>query len=148
MKFHTTLFQQGNNTGIEVPPDVLEALGAGKKPAVNVTLNGSYGYRSSVASMGGKYLIPFSSDHRKKSGIAGGDEIDVDLEVDTAPREVVVPDDFQAALDAEPEARKFWDTLSFSNRLRHVLSVEGAKSADTRQRRIAKSVSTLREGQV
>ena len=71
MKFSTTMLQMGNNTGIEVPADVIEVLGAGKKPAVVVDVNG-YQYRSTVAVMGGKYLLPFSAERRKESGIAGG----------------------------------------------------------------------------
>ena len=104
MRFETTMLLTGNNTGIEVPPDVIEALGAGRKPAVTVTVNG-YEYRSTVAVMGGRHLIPFSSDKRAATGIQGGDPIVVDLEVDTAPRTVEVPDDLGAALDATPGAR-------------------------------------------
>ena len=98
----------GNNTGIEVPPEVIEALGAGRKPPVNVTVNG-YAYRSTVAVMGGRYMISFSSDKRAATGIQGGDPITVDLEVDTAPRTVDVPDDLAAALDAAPGAREAFD---------------------------------------
>ena len=103
MKFSTTMFQMGNNTGIEVPADVVAALGAGKRPPVVVNVNG-YEYRSTVAPMGGKYLLPFSADRRTESGIKGGDAIDVELTVDTAPRTVEIPDDLQAALDASPTA--------------------------------------------
>jgi hypothetical protein len=90
MRFTTTLSLTGKNTGIEVPPEVIEALGAGKKPAVNVTVNG-YEYRSTVGVMGGKHLIPFSADRRAETGLAGGDAIDVELTVDTAPRTVELP---------------------------------------------------------
>ena len=82
MRFTTTLFQTGNNTGIEVPPDVLEALGGGKRPAVRVVVNG-FEYPSTVGAMGGRALIPFSSDKRAATGLAGGDAIEVDLELDT-----------------------------------------------------------------
>ncbi len=90
MRFETTLFQTGNNTGIEVPSEVLEELGGGKRPAVNVTVNG-YEYRSTIAPMGGRFLIPFSSDKRAATGLAGGDPITVELSLDTAPRTVDVP---------------------------------------------------------
>jgi uncharacterized protein YdeI (YjbR/CyaY-like superfamily) len=80
--------------------------------------------------------------------VQGGDVVDVDLELDTAPREVTVPEDFGAALDAEPAARATWDRLSYSNRSWHTLQIEGAKSAATRQRRIEKSVAALREGKL
>lgn len=87
-----------------------------------------------------------SAEHRAGSGTAAGDQVDVDLELDTEPREVTVPMDFARALDGDGDARRFFDTLSYSNRLRHVLSVEGAKTAETRDRRIAKAVASLREG--
>ena len=132
-------------TGLEVPTEVVEALGAGKRPAVSVTIGG-HTYRSTVAVMGGRYLLPLSAEHREAAGVAAGDQVDVDVELDTAPREVEVPADFAAALDADAEARRFFDGLSYSNKRRLVLAVEGAKVADTRQRRIAKTVMDLREG--
>lgn len=146
MKIRTTIAQTGKNTtGIEVPPEVLEQLGAGKRPAVTVTVNG-HTYRSSIGSMGGVPMISLSAETRAKAGVAGGDEVDVDIALDTAPREVEVPADFAAALDAEPNARVTFDKLSYSNKQWHVLQVEGAKSDETRQRRIAKSVATLATG--
>jgi bacteriocin resistance YdeI/OmpD-like protein/uncharacterized protein DUF1905 len=142
MRFETTMFLSGNNTGIEVPPDVIEALDAGRKPPVKVTVNG-FEYRSTVAVMGGRYLIPFSSDKRAATGIAGGDPIVVDLEVDTEPRTVEVPDDLAAAIDAAPGARAAWEKLPPSHKKAHVVAVESAKAAETRQRRIAKAVESL-----
>jgi hypothetical protein len=130
-------------TGIEVPPEVLEGLGGGKRPAVTVTLNGDYTYRSSIGSMGGRYLIPVSADVRGKAGVAANDEVDVDVALDTAPREVAVPADLAAALDADPLVRKAFDGLAYSHRQRYVLSVEGAKTQQTRQRRIEKTIEEL-----
>ena len=146
MRFRTTIVQSGKNTtGIQVPGEVMEALGAGKRPAVTVTVNG-YRYRSTMASMGGVAMVSLSAEHRAGAGVAGGDDVEVDLELDTAPREVEVPADLAAALDAEPAARSTFDGLSYSNRSWHVLQVTGAKTEETRQRRIARSVETLREG--
>ena len=146
MRFRTTILQSGKTaTGIQVPADVVEALGSGKRPAVKVTING-YTYRSTVAVMGGAYMVGVSAENRAGARVEGGDEVDVDIELDTAPREVTVPADFAAALDAEPGARKTFDALSYSNKSWHVLQVEGARSEETRQRRIAKSVETLKEG--
>jgi uncharacterized protein YdeI (YjbR/CyaY-like superfamily) len=98
--------------------------------------------------MGGVFMIGVSDEVRRNAGVAGGDEVDVDLELDTAPREVVVPPDFAAALDAEPDARRTFDGLSYSNKSWHVLQIDGAKADETRQRRITKSVEALREGRV
>jgi len=142
MKFRTTIAVQGNNTGVVVPEEVVTALGAGKKPPVQVTLNG-YSYRSSIASMGGQYLISLSKENRGNAGIIGGEELDVDVVVDDQPRVVEPPADFAAALAASPAAQTAFAALSYSNQRRHVLSVEGAKSAETRERRIAKAIAEL-----
>lgn len=146
MRFRTAILQSGKTaTGIEVPAEIVEALGAGKRPAVSVTING-YTYRSTIAVMGGAYMVGVNADNRAGAGVAGGDEVDVDIQLDTAPREVALPDDFAAALAAAPTARATFDALSYSNRSWHVLSINGAKTDETRQRRIAKSVEALREG--
>jgi Bacteriocin-protection, YdeI or OmpD-Associated/Domain of unknown function (DUF1905) len=146
MRFHTTILQGAKTaTGIQVPDEVVAALGSGRRPPVKVTING-YTYRSTVAVMGGAYMVGVSAEHRAGAGVAGGDEVDVDLELDTAPREVEVPPDLAAALDAEPAARSTFDGLSYSNRSWHVLQVTGAKTEETRQRRIARSVDLLKQG--
>lgn len=146
MRFRTTLLQDGKTaTGIQIPDEIVEALGRGKRPPVTVTING-YSYRNTVAVMDGAFMVGVSAEHRAGAGIKGGDEIDVDIELDTAPREVTVPADFAAALDAEPNARRTFDALSYSNKSWHTLQIEGAKTDETRQRRISKSIETLREG--
>jgi Bacteriocin-protection, YdeI or OmpD-Associated/Domain of unknown function (DUF1905) len=146
VRFRTTIEQGGKTaTGIQVPEEVVQALGSGRRPAVTVTING-YTYRSTVAVLGGRYMVGVSAEHRAGAGVAGGDEVDVDIDLDTAPREITVPADLAAALDAEPEAWRTFDGLSYSNKSWHVLQVEGAKTDETRQRRIAKSVDTLKQG--
>jgi hypothetical protein len=142
VKFSTTMFKMGNNTGIEVPAEVVAALDAGKRPPVAVSVNG-YEYRSTVAPMGGKYLLPFSADRREESGIQGGDAIDVELTIDTAPRTVEIPDDLQSALNSSATAAAAWDKLSYTHRKEHVRSVLDAKKAETRTRRIAAVVARL-----
>ena len=144
MRFRGTVELGGKTaTGIEVPADVVESLGAGKRPAVNVTING-HTYRSTIASTGGRYLLPLSADNRTAAGASAGDEVDVDVELDTAPRTVEVPADFRAALDEDNAARTRWDALAYSHRLRHVLAINEAKAPETRQRRIAKAIEMLR----
>jgi hypothetical protein len=146
MKFHITIVQTGKtSTGIEVPPDIVEALGSGKRPAVKVTING-FTYRSTVAVMGGGYWVGVSAENRAGAGVQGGDEVDVELELDTAPREVVVPEALAAALASEPQAKATFDKLSYSNKSWHVLQVSGAKTDETRDRRIAKSIEALKAG--
>lgn len=145
MKFKTNILQSGNTTGIEVPAEVVEALGGGKRPAVVVTV-GSYSYRSTVASMGGKYLIPLSAERRAESGIKGGDAVEVELTLDTTPREVTVPEDLSAAMAGDAVAKAFFETLSYSNKLRHVLSITDAKTPETRAKRVDKAMEMLRAG--
>ena len=127
MRFRTTILQSGRTaTGLQVPDEVVEALGAGRRPAVKVTVNG-YTYRSTVAVMGGASMISLSAEQRAAAGVAGGEEVEVDIDLDTAPREVTVPADLAAALDAEPAARRTFDGLSYSNQSWHVLQVEGPR---------------------
>lgn len=144
VRFRTTIVQSGKSiTGIEVPAEVVARLGTSRRPPVRVTVNG-HTYRSTVAMMSGKFMISLSAENRKSAGVSGGDETDVDLELDTAPREVAVPADLAAALDQAADARRAFDSLSYSRKQAHVLSVEGAKTAETRQRRIASVISALR----
>ena len=148
MRFRTTLELGGKTaTGFRVPAAVVEALGKGKRPPVRVTING-YTYRNTVAVYGDTYMLGVAAEHREAVGIQAGDEIDVDLELDTAPREVELPPDFAAALDAAPAAKRFFETLSYSNKRRFTLSIDDAKSEETRKRRIERSVDQLREGRI
>jgi antitoxin component of MazEF toxin-antitoxin module len=145
MKFRTSILQDGNNTGIRVPDEIIAELGAGKRPAVRVTLNG-FTYRNTVAVMGGAYMISVSKEIREKASVKGGDELEIDLQLDTEPREVAVPADLAAALEADPAAKAFFDRLSYSRKQWHQLQVEGTKNPETRQRRVEKSVVMCREG--
>jgi len=148
MRFHTTILQAGKTaTGIRIPDEIVEGLGAGKRPPVRVTING-YTYRSTVAVMGGDYMVGVNADNRAGAGVAGGDQVDVDIELDTAPREVAVPADFAAALDASPTRAAHSTSLSNSNKGWHTGQIEGAKTDETRQRRIARSIDALREGRI
>lgn len=129
-------------TGIEVPETVVEQLGKGKKPPVTVTI-GAHSYRSTVAVMGGRFLLPVSAENRTKAGVTAGDEVAVTLVLDEAPRAVTIPDDFAAALATDPVAEAFFEGLSFSQQRFHVDSIVGAKTDETRQRRIEKSLGLL-----
>ncbi|QBD75562.1 DUF1905 domain-containing protein [Ktedonosporobacter rubrisoli] len=146
MKFRSRVELHGKTaTGIRVPSEIVESLKSGKRPPVHVTING-HSYRSTVAPMGGEFLLPISAENRELAGVVAGDEIDVEVELDTEPREVAVPLDFSDALDHDVDAKRFFDSLSKSSKQRVVLSIEGAKTAETRQRRIMKAIRELREG--
>ena len=145
MKFRAKIELAGKTaTGIEVPAAVVTKLGSSKKPAVRVTING-YTYRSTVATMGGRFMVGISAQVREAAGVAAGQNVDVDVELDTAPREVTVPVDFAQALSRDAAAKRFFEGMSFSNKQRIVISIDAAKTAETRERRIAKAISTLRE---
>jgi hypothetical protein len=146
MKIHVLIQSAGKTAaGMEIPPEVVASLGSSKKPAVRVTING-YTYRSSIASLGGKFMLGVSNEVRAQAGVAAGQEVDVELELDTEPRVVVVPDDFKKALAKDKAAAKNFEALNYSNQRRLVLAIEAIKSAENRQRRIEKTVSQLHAG--
>ena len=146
MRFRTTILQSNKTaTGVRVPGDVVAALGSSRRPPVQVTVNG-YTYRTTVAVMNGAFMFPVSADVRANAGVAGGDEVDVEIVLDTEPREVSVPADLQAALDADPEASQFFQSLSYSHKSAYVLWIESAKKDETRQRRIPEAIMMLKEG--
>ena len=144
--FRATLVQEGKTaTGIEVPAELIEQLGAGKKPPVQVTF-ADHTYPTTIGVMGGRFLVPVSAAHRAAAGVAAGDELDVVLVLDLAPRVVEVPADLAKALAAEPGAKAFFEGLTPSQKKWHVLQVTGAKTDETRQRRVAKSIELLAAG--
>ena len=143
--FDTTVAAAGNNTGIVVPDNLIKSLGAGRRPAVVVNVNG-YEYRTTVGVMGGKHMISISAAVRKETGLKGGDPVHVTLTLADTPRDVGVPDDFAVALSADADAGAFFAKLSNSLQRYHVDNINGAKTAETRQRRIEKAISLFREG--
>jgi hypothetical protein len=146
MRFRAELESTGKNTaGFEVPETVVEGLGGGGHPKVVVVVDG-FTFRTSIARMGGRFLLGVSADRRAQGGITPGQVYDVDVDLDTSPREIEVPDDLAAALAADDAATKFWDTLSYSKQSWHVHQVTSAKKAETRAARIEKSVTMLRDG--
>jgi hypothetical protein len=146
MRFRTTILGAGKTaTGIPVPEEVFSGLGPGRRHAIVVTLGG-HSYRSTVAPYRGEIMIPLSAPNREAAGVVAGQEVEIDIELDTRPREVEVPQDLADAIAAVPSAAAAFSALSFTNQNRHVVSVEGAKTAETRQRRIEKAVAELSAG--
>jgi hypothetical protein len=146
MKFHSTVELGGKTaTGIQVPDDVVEALGAGKRPAVTVSV-GPHTYRTTVAPMAGKYYLPLSRENREAAGVEAEDEVEVEIDLDTEPRVMEPPDDLAQALSLDDPAREFFDTLSYSHRRAYVDWITGAKKPETRERRIGQAVEMLGEG--
>ena len=142
-KFRTTLLKNdGTATGIEVPPEIVEGLGAGKKPAVKITMNGKT-YRSTIAVMGGTYMVGVSAENRELTGVKGGDNVEVGIELDTEPRVYELPEDLAKALAAKPGATEAFHASAPSKRKEFVRQVTDAKTQETRERRIAKIVAEL-----
>jgi hypothetical protein len=146
MRFRTTVMAAGRTaTGLPVPAEVVDGLGAGRRPPVHVRIGGHH-YRTTIASRGGVYLLSLSAENRAAAGVAAGEEVEVDVELDTDPREVTVPADLAAALDSDDAARRAFERLSYSHQLRHVLAIEEAKAPETRRRRVEKALEMLRSG--
>jgi len=143
MKFRADVEPAEPMRGLEVPEEVVQALGGGKRPAVTITING-HSWKSRIAIMRGRYLIGLSSANRRAAGIATGDEAEVEVELDVEPRVVVEPTDFVAALDADPGARAAYERLSYSRKREHVRAIETAKRPETRSRRIDAALASLR----
>lgn len=131
-----------NTTGIRIPDEVVAELGSGNRPKVAATVNG-HTWRTSIARMGGEFWLGVSADVRASAGIAAGDAVELDVELDTAPRTVEVPDDLAAALASSPAAAAAWEALSYSHQRQHVLAIEDAKTLETRARRVAGTVAKL-----
>lgn len=142
-KFKTTVMQaEGMNaTGIEVPAKIVETLGQGKKPKVTVAINGHL-YRSTIAVYGGKFFLPLAAEHREKARIKAKDKVEVTLELDRAPREVQIPQDFATALEID-DASKDFAALAYTHRKKYVRAIEESKTPATRTRRIEKAVAAV-----
>lgn len=142
--FRATVELSGKTaTGLQVPAEIVQALGTGKRPAVRVTV-GHHTYRTTIGSMGGRFLIPLSADNRAAAGVAAGDEVNVIVEADTATREVTVPDDLAQALADHPAAVRFFDTLAYSHRKEWVRWIDDAKKPETRAKRVQATLDALR----
>lgn len=139
--FTVTLMQEGNLCAIPVPFDPKPVFGKVRAP-VRVTLNG-YTYRSTISSMGGKFLLPLRRSNREAAGLEGNETLDVRLDLDTEPREVEAPEDLVAALKAAPPAWERWQALSYSHQREHVEAIEEARAPATRARRIEKAALAL-----
>ena len=146
MKFRAYVEPPEPMRGLEIPPDVVAALGGGKRPRVAITING-HSWRSRVAIMRGRYLLGLSNANRQAAGVVTGDEVEVEVEFDAEPPVVVEPADFARALDADPVARAAYDRLAYSHKREHVRAIETAKRPETRLRRIEQAVAMLRAGE-
>jgi len=144
MKFQARVIPSGNATGVEVPDDVMQALGPAGRPPVTITING-HTWRSRVAAMRGQHLIGISAANRAAARISEGDIVEIDVEIDEAPREVVEPAELAQALNNYPQARASFDRLPFGLRQKHVRTIQEARSAEIRERHITKLIAALKD---
>jgi hypothetical protein len=144
MKFRAHVEPPEPMRGLEVPQEIVEALGAGKRPTVTITING-HTWRSRVAIMRGRYLIGLSNANRQAGGVVTGDQVEVEVEFDPEPRVVAEPADLARALDADPLARAAYNRLPYGLKLQHVRAIDSAKKPETRRRRIEKTIAALRD---
>jgi hypothetical protein len=133
----------GNTAGFVVPDEVVEELGGGRKPKVVVTI-GKHTWRSSIVNMGGQFMLGVSMANREAAGVAAGQTLDVDVELDTAPRTVEVPDDLAAELAGDARASATWATWSFTRQNEAARLLTEAKKPETRERRLEKVLAELR----
>jgi hypothetical protein len=146
LKFRATVESNGRTaTGIEVPEDVVAALGTSKRPAVRITV-GRHTYRTTVARMGGRYLVPLSAENRTAAGVGAGEAVEVGIALDAETRDVTVPDDLAAALKKDKQAKTFFDSLAYTHRKEWVRWIEEAKKPETRATRLGKTIEALRAG--
>ena len=144
MRFKAKVLLAGKTaTGVEVPAKVVEGLGSTKRPLVKVTIN-KYAYRSAIAPMGGTFMLGISDEVRKATGVAAGDTIDVEVELDTEKREVEVPPELKKALAKDSAAKRYFESLSYSRKVALVNPIAGGKTTETRERNLAKAMKELR----
>ncbi|WP_156307603.1 YdeI/OmpD-associated family protein [Sphingobacterium endophyticum] len=141
--YNSTIVQRGNTTGIQVPVDVLEQLNGGKKPLVKVTLN-DYTYRSAVGKMDGEFMISLSAENRANANVQGGQTLAVTIELDNEPRTVELPEELQAEFDRNNDAKSAFEKLAPSRKKALVLSINEAKTDETRKKRIDNAINFLK----
>jgi hypothetical protein len=146
IRFRATIELGGKTaTGIPVPDEVVAALEAGRRPAVRVTV-AAHTYRTTIASMGGRFVLPLSAEHRAHAGVAAGDEVEVHIESDTAARDVTLPSDLAEALREDGPAQSFFESLAYTHRKEWIRWIEEAKKPDTRANRVEVAVEALGAG--
>ncbi len=146
IRFTATLVPRGPAAAVVLDEDQVAAVGEGaKRFPVLATVNG-HAWRTSVTGMRGEFLLGLSREVRGSAGVQSGDTVEVELELDSAPRAVEVPEALAEALAADPAARAAFDALAYSHRKEYAVWIAGAKRAETRRARVAKALAMLREG--
>lgn len=141
-----TLEKRGPAAAVVLDDGQVQQVGEGaKRFPVLATVNG-YTWRTTITPMGGEFLLGLSRAVREAAGAQAGDRVEVALELDTAPREVDVPEALASALAKDPQAKAAFDALSFTHRKEFARAVAEAKREETRDRRVAQTLEKLRGG--
>lgn len=144
--FKTQLQPRGNASAVVLDEAQVAAVGEGaRRFPVVATVNG-YTWRTSVTRMGGEFLLGLNRDVRQGAGVEAGDEVDVTVELDSAPRDVEVPEALASALAADPETKASFDRMAFTHRKEYARWIADAKQEQTRQRRLAQAMEMIRAG--
>lgn len=144
MRFLAKVLLSGRTaTGVEVPAKVVDGLGSTKRPLVSVTING-YTYRSAIAPMGGVYMLGISEEVRNNAKVKAGDTVEIDVALDTKLRDVEVPPELAKALAKDAKAKRYFESLSYSGKYRLAAPIANGKTAETRERNLAKAIKELK----
>jgi hypothetical protein len=147
LELKTELVPRGPAAAVVLDDDQVAAIGEGaKRFPVRATVNG-YTWRTSVTRMRGEFLLGLNREVRESAGVEAGDQVELAIELDTDPRGVEVPEPLARALSADPDAQATFERLAFTHRKEYARWVAEAKREETRDRRVARALQMLREGQ-
>jgi hypothetical protein len=141
------LVARGPAAAFVLDDDQVAAVGEGaKRFPVVATING-YQWRTTVTRMKGEFLVGLNREVREDASVEAGDTVTLTLALDTAPREVEVPEALAQALNADPEATAAFERLAFTHRKEFARWIAEAKREETRDRRVVQALEMIRAGQ-
>ena len=146
IQFRAQLQPRGPAAAVVLDDAQVAVVGEGaKRFPVVATVNG-YTWRTSVARMRGEFLLGLNQEVRQGAGVQAGDEVDVTVALDDAPREVEVPEALTVALAGDPQASESFERMAFTHRKEYARWIAEAKREETRQRRVLQALEMIRAG--
>ena len=146
VRFTASLVPRGPAAAVVLDDQQVAAVGEGAKRFPVVAVVNGYSWRTTVTRMRGEFLLGLNRAVRQEAGVEAGDTVEVELELDTAPREVEVPEALANALAEDSRARAAFERLAYTHRKEYASWIEEAKRDETRQRRVAQTLGRLRQG--
>jgi hypothetical protein len=147
LKWTATLEPRGPAAAVILDDEQVAAVGEGAKRFPVVARVNGYEWRTTVTRMSGEFLLGLNREVREGAGVEAGDSVDVEVELDTAPREVEVPEALASALAEDAAASNRWESLSYTHRKEYARWVTEAKRDETRDRRVTRAIEMLRQGE-